>query len=403
MNTSIAYDQIEMLSKAFNALVISNEADALDDECIDKFNLYFKVDNEIDALQIFEEQEIDLIFLDADSPKIHWNSLVHKFRQRVYDIPIALMMKFDSPEQVSTAFAMGIDQCLFKPLFTTRIQHVLCEMVSRLQYKKDAKEIFWRKEKEKQKFIATTSASDIIQGIPFPIFAFKREEILFANKNLHSLLMSKNIASDDGITLDKIESLFDNITNHTHFSQIREGKNLDVRYHYNDKGLKKVFIPTKFTIAFEPNYEVYTVIVLQDIASHLMQIKMLAYQKNKVESYKEVIEELLARRISRKCDQEFADALLENDEPIYTETSTLQDALSDKDIQLLRKSVQMKITANDYITNVDESSYEEINELPHITQDLQTAIDYFTQEPTPTSIHEIARLFDVYGAIINRS
>lgn len=398
MNITVPYESLETISKKFSVLLISDNIANIHPELTQKFDRVSVTTHENEIIELLQEETtvVHLVFLDAETMGLNWLSLIHTMRKYKYDIPIALMMKLDEPDRLTTAIAIGITQCLFHPITPSRLRFVLSDMVNKLKNKLDAKELFYKKQEERLLDIANTSARKIIQDIPFPMFVFKDSEVLFANKSLYKLFIHKKIHIQEKMFVHDIEKLFDNMTDDILFSSISSGKSLDVKYHYKDSTLKKVFIPTKFSIQLGIEQDDYTVIVLNDIASHLMQIKMMTYQKQKVDSYKEVIEELLARRIFKESAKAITKSLaIEN-----SQESTLDKGLSDKEIALLRKSVHLKISAQEYVDHLDDSSYEEINELHAIESDIQGAIDIFIRHPQKGSIVEVARLFEVYGATI---
>lgn len=398
MNTTIPYESLETISKKFSILLVSDNIANIHPELTQKFDKVFVTTNENEIIELIKEENtvVNFVFLDAETVGLNWLSLIHTIRKYKYDMPIALIMKLDEPDRLTTAIAIGITQCLFHPITPSRLRFVIVDMVNKLKNKLDAKELFYKKQEERLLDIANASARKIIQDIPFPMFVFKESEVLFANKSLYNLFIHKKINIQKKISLHDIEKLFDNINENIYFSSISVGKSLDVKYHYKDTTLKKVFIPTKFFIQLNIDHDDYTVIILNDIASHLMQIKMMTYQKQKVDSYKEVIEELLARRIFKESAKAVTKSLaIEN-----TKNNTFDKGLSDKEVALLRKSNQLKISAQEYIEHLDDSSYEEINELNAIESDIQGAIDIFIRHARKASIVEVARLFEVYGTTI---
>ena len=379
----------------FSLLIISNHIDQLLPNLTHYFSQIHIAVNSEDALALFEKNEIDLVFVDTDVEDLNWLSLVHKLRQTVYDIAIVPLITLNNPDRLTTLISIGISQCLIKPFTPAKLQHVIDDMIIKLQQKKDAKELFYLKEQQTKHDLETLSALQIIQGIPFPIFAFQNDKILFANTNLYSLFSAKKIDTTREISLSDIESLFENTTDQHHFSTLKQGKSLEIHYHYTDTSLKKVFVATKMTLASLTNDEAYSIVFLQDIAPHLMQIKMMAYQNNKVESYKNLIEELLARRIFKESSQ----AITKTVQSVFQENS-LDQMLNVQELSILRKSTSFKIDAQDYIANLDASSYDDVFELGSLTKELQSEIEFFSYEPTQEAAMKVAQLFEMHGKVV---
>lgn len=232
------------------------------------------------------------------------------------------------------------------------------------------------------------------------MFAFNDEgEILFVNQHLTKLFADKKLSTKQNITLGNIETIFENMNDAKSFMALRGGKHLDIQYNYKSERSKKIFIPTKFVAKpniLDTNIH-YNVVVLHDIAPILMQIKVMTYHQQKADNYKEVIEELLARKVFKESSK----AIIQKVSVTSTTTTTIfDDRLSDKEIMLLRKSVQYKISAIDYVKSLDYESYEEVYELSSTESELQSAIDIFVQESSQATLLKIAQLFEIYGNIV---
>lgn len=386
-------DTVSLLSSKnnhFSVLLITDMPETILPDLELAFQKIYISNNDKEALNIFLDNHIDLVFLDIDTVDVHWLDIVLKFREHLYDIPISIIISAEDKNQLTTVISMGFNQCLLKPIDPSRIKFVINDMINNLQHKKDAQELSYLKQKE----IAAASALNIIQGIPAPIFVFKGSDILFSNKSLHSLFRNKHLPVKEKMTLLDIETLFENMTSLNQFSHIKEGKSLTIHYHYRDATLKKVFVPTKFPISLEIEDPCF-VIVLSDIAPHLMQIKMMEYQKQKVVSYKEVVEELLARRVFHESSHAITSPARNN-----FKENTYDQTLSDYELQLLRKSIPIKITAKEYVENLDVTAYDDIHELATLTDDLFTNIELFLQEPSKETIVKVAQLFAIHGNIV---
>ena len=386
--------------KKFSILVVAEQISTLISELNSLFHTVIICNSEKDALQLFDEKGSDLILIDVDIEGLNPISLIQKFRTAVYDLPIALLTDIEDTSKLTAMMSAGITQCLFKPISIEHLQFALYDMVRQYQDKLTAKELYHTQEKEKNNAIITTVAETIIQDIPLPMFAFNDEgEILFVNQHLTKLFADKKLSTKQNITLDNIETIFENMNDAKSFMALRGGKHLDIQYNYKSERSKKIFIPTKFVAKpniLDTNIH-YNVVVLHDIAPILMQIKVMTYHQQKADNYKEVIEELLARKVFKESSK----AIIQKVSVTSTTTTTIfDDRLSDKEVMLLRKSVQYKISAIDYVKSLDYESYEEVYELSSTESELQSAIDIFAQESSQATLLKIAQLFEIYGNIV---
>ncbi len=398
MQINLNHYNLSKIAKKFSILVVAEQVSALLSELNSLFHSVVICNTEEDALRLFDEKKSDLVFIDASIEGLNPISLVQSLRQKVYDLPIALLSEGRDLDQLTMMIASGITHCLFKPISTERLQFVLYDMATKLQDTLQAKESYYAQQKKKSNAIIAITAETIIQDIPLPMFAFTNEgEVLFVNQHLSKLFTAKKLPVKQNLKLEDIETIFENMDDAKSLIALRDGKHLDIKYNYKSESSKKIFIPTKF-VAKLNGLDVdisYNVVVLHDIAPILMQIKVMTYHQHKADNYKEVIEELLARKVFKESSKALIQKIV-----IEPSSNAFDDRLSDKEVMLLRKSVHYKICAIDYVKNLDEESYEEINELSTTEAELQAAIDTFAQDSSKAAILKIARLFEIYGNIV---
>lgn len=392
MSDTVDYDYYKKLAKKFSILYVSSDTSEILESLKSFFQEVVIATSASSALEIYKTKNIDMVFIDVDTKELSWLMLVKDLRKILYDMPIAIITDMNNADRLTTAITVGITQCVFKPVDMKRLSLVIFDMVNKLQNKLDAKELFYKKEQEKFNKIASQTADDIIKSIPLPMFVFKENEVLFANQEVYKLFEAKKIEMEKTPSLVEIENLFENFSDTLDFHLISFGKSLDKQYHYKDYSLKKVFIPNKFSIEMK-GFGSCQVIVLTDIAPFLMQMKMMRYQTNKLENYKELVEELLAKQIFTNTTDSIS--------KYVTQKSSIDTKLSDKEIKILRKSTLSKTHAQAYIQELDKTAYEDVCELGSIEEDLQVAIDTFTIDSAKAHLNEIARLFHVHGEVIN--
>ena len=390
MNNIINMEHYVKLAKSFSILCVCKDAYELLDDNVHIFKYGYVADNEKEAIELFDSKEVDIVFIDIDTPGINWVSIVHTLRDKQYDLPICIATDVGRQDRLATAITVGVTQCLFKPINKARLDLVIFDIVKKLQYKKDAKELYYKREEERLQNLIASNIDSIIKDTPFPMFIFSGKEILFTNKQMKMLFENKGYEYQD-VTLKEIEELFENFDESMSFQSLPNGKHFNFQYNYKDKTLKKVFIPTKYGIELHNGGIKCSSVVLSDIAPLLMQIKVMQYQQSKAETYKDVIEELLIKNIFKTNDKSLKTLITSEYKNIDTNF---------KEEALLRKSVVNKVSAREFVQEISEDTYEEIKELEGTEGELQTAIDSFTYLPHHENIKEIAKLFNIYGSII---
>lgn len=389
MSYTIDKEQFIKLASSFSILCVCEGVHKILGDNVYIFKHEYVSDNKEKALNLFDKNDIDIVFIDVDTPDIHWLSLVKSLRKKQYDVPICIIINKDNKERLATAITAGITQCLFKPMDRHRLDLVIFDIVKKLQNKKDAKELHYKKEEEKLHNLITSNTQSIIREIPFPMVIYHEDEVLFTNLQMRKLLEDKGLVSEEAVSLKIIESMFDNIEETTGFYEISTGKHYDIKYHYQHKNLKKVFLPTKYEVAIGDK-DKCVAIVLNDIAPLMMQIRVLQYQTNKIETYKQVIENLLIKNIFKT-----------NDKSLKSIAKKSKKTISDIEPQThIVPAESDKISASEYIKEVEIEVLEEVSELESIEGELQIAIDGFTITHNESNIAEISKMFSVYGRVI---
>ena len=141
MTMTVPYENLETISKKFSVLLVSDNIANIHPELTRKFDKVFVTTNENEIIELIKEENtvVNFVFLDAETVGLNWLSLIHTIRKYKYDMPIALIMKLDEPDRLTTTIACGITQCLFHPITPSRLKFVIADMVNKLKNKLDAK------------------------------------------------------------------------------------------------------------------------------------------------------------------------------------------------------------------------------------------------------------------------
>ena len=117
----------------------------IDDEEIDRlmvmaflkrfanFNILGVFDSALDALPIIEKQQVDVVFLDIDMPKM--NGL--EFRKQAINVPVCIYIT-DHPEHALESFELDTLDFILKPLKLDRFTHTINRIEEFLEIKQKA-------------------------------------------------------------------------------------------------------------------------------------------------------------------------------------------------------------------------------------------------------------------------
>lgn len=386
--------QFERLAKKFSLLCATNNEYSNRDYVDSIFNSvhYAKELEEIYA--IFEENEIDIVFIDTDILDFDWTKIVSKFRSKFYDLPIVIVTALKSKDIFEKVIELKITQVVFKPSQRDKLESTIRDIVYKLQNKLDAKELYYKKQKEKQKSITLSSVSSILDVMRKPIIIASEEKIVYVNKYIYKLFKGKGIFLKNTPTRDELKKIVENFTDDMRLENIPYGKSFDLKFYYSSKGLKKVFIPSKNDIKLEGLQNSF-IISFTDVAPLMMQIEMMNYQKNKIDNYKNLIEELLAKRVFKDNKK----AIITK-EKLVEDRNSIDETLDNKGIEILRKDHSFRLSAVDYVGDLDEFLYQDIRDLKNIEEDILVNIAIFDDNPNVVCLGQISKLFNEQGSVI---
>ena len=115
-----------------NALYIEDELDVLQNisKLLSKFfNNFYTASSAEEALKIFEEENIDLLLVDIELPKMNGIEFIRKIREKAKDIPIVVISAYTKTDYLLQSIELNLDKYIVKPL-TSRKIHTLLETLN---------------------------------------------------------------------------------------------------------------------------------------------------------------------------------------------------------------------------------------------------------------------------------
>ncbi|NCD11738.1 MAG: hypothetical protein EOL93_04235 [Epsilonproteobacteria bacterium] len=264
---------IQQKDSACSVLFIGEDSSFLPPLLETLFSHVYCTNSQEESLLLFEEHEMDLVMIDTDTQQYDWRYLVHQFRLKIHDIFIGLLVDFSQQKERKALINTEASHYFFKPLEEEKVHFMLCDLLHKINAKKDTKTYHMLREKRKIHGLALFTIQRVIEEIPSPIFAYdEHEKVLFFNRSLEELFNDKKLPIPEMLHVWNIEDLFENISRELHFLTIHSGKSLDLKYCYHNNLNQKIFIPTKFNVSFDSEEESFNVIVLTDIAPLILKI-----------------------------------------------------------------------------------------------------------------------------------
>jgi len=131
------------LLKNKNVLYIEDELDVLENisSVLDQFfNHFFATSNAEDALEVFYDNDIDILIVDIELPMMSGIDFIKQIRKTHKDIPIVIISAYTKTDYLLESIELKLEQYIVKP-FTTQKIHKLLDYLNHLYMYDDTIEI----------------------------------------------------------------------------------------------------------------------------------------------------------------------------------------------------------------------------------------------------------------------
>lgn len=118
------YEQL----KSKNVLYIEDELDVLENisKLLKKFfNNFYIASSAEEALQIFQKENIDLMLVDIELPKMNGIDFIRLIKQRVKNIPVVIISAYTKTDYLLQSIELNLDKYIVKPLTSRKIHSLL--------------------------------------------------------------------------------------------------------------------------------------------------------------------------------------------------------------------------------------------------------------------------------------
>jgi len=362
---SLAVNDVREISKQFTVLYVEDE-EAVRSTVSGILDMLFSsviiAENGDDGLRLFKEDSPDIVITDIRMPIMDGLEMSKEIKLISPNVPIIITTAFNDEAYFLKAIDIGIDKYLIKPISVDPVLTIIYDITKRLTEQQELKE-FKRKEIQNKMYkVSQTVVSKIVNSLPNPVITYKNGNMLFVNSPYLELLNSEHIDKPSWDESYTLENMFEK----------REGFLTKVTdYNENDMSLNKVSIKYKhghqifllhknvFTIdGEEATIELFS----------LNNISLQEYQKNKLKTYTEMLEEFIFKSHytnSKKIKTEVKSTHEDNEKG---EASKLN--IDSQRMESLRKSHDVKTAATDYILELDIETIQDMQELNELESEL---------------------------------
>lgn len=380
--------ELKQKAKNFNLLYI-NENSAQSSFSIYSYfkNAYFTTSYE-NAAKLFASNEIDIVVVDSDGHIYEQKELMLQLRKLQYDIPIVLITNKTDTDSLLNALDLKITKYITKPIEPTKIEKTFHSMLTNLEEKYNAKLKYKEMEEQRLKESINLVTTDLLMAMPYPMIICSNEKIIYLNDEVKKLLKEKKIDIKDTLTINEFEKIFEKKENFCRkIDAITENKNFDKKFYYEYRGEIKIFIPTKKYLHLPTSNTKTFLVVFSNVYPLIAQTAMISYQKNKIQTHNEVLNDLLTKKV-----------FTSKEAIAHPKKSTPTEVKKDDDIEVI---LNTHISSKEYIVNLDSTTFQEIKDLKDLQEELLDMLTIFDQHSDINSMHDFIELLTSYTKVIS--
>jgi CheY-like chemotaxis protein len=384
--------KIREIGANFTVLYVEDEKD-ISEMVSDILRQFFKkvyvAKNGAEGLEIFKKEQINMVLTDIEMPVMNGLEMTKKIREISYDVPIGIISAFNETDKFITAIKNGVNRYLLKPIEMESVLRTLHDMLRFLEDKLNAKKYHEKMQQERINTTVKEMSEYFLQSIPCPIFVLNAENrVVYINGLFAKMLADHDIGIGPGDDAKKIENLFRyEEGTEISFGAVNEEAATNKKIIYK-KGKESIyFLPQKREVELSvATNDVKYIIILNDVTQEMKQIRIIEYQKQKLQANNELLEEFLDENV-------FAQTLQEDD-------NTQQNMQTDTEVQeseTVAKRRIYKISAENYFEVFQDAIIPKLEALNTLELDLQSELYKFEYLKSCEALDRIADIFLRYS------
>jgi YesN/AraC family two-component response regulator len=385
---------LKKIGQNFTMLYVEDEEnvrDMMESLLKEFFSAIYVAKSGQEGLEIFKANTIDIVLTDLEMPIMNGLDMIEKIRELSLDVPIGIISAFSNSEKFTRAIRYGVNRYLLKPIEQDNVLHTINDILTELQNKKDAKEYQQKLQNEKLSKAVKKTAQYFLHSIPSPVLVVdSNKKIVYINELLNDMLLQKDTKVQSGDSSRKIESIFSlDSGEEVSIEKIKSDSSQNQKIIYKHKNSTLYFIPLKQMIEIPTVDGKGAIIVLNDVTVQMKQIRMIGYQKQKLKSNNEILEEFLHRNVFKVSKEKKKEVKIVLEKSGFNENEAL-----------LRRSHTYKISAVDYMTTLSDTIEDDLEELMDLELDLKSELYEFEYAPKYESLELISNMFKSYAKIL---
>lgn len=359
-----------------------------------------------DGLEMFHKRAYDLIITDIQMPNMNGLDMIEHIRMNNTEIPIIITTAFSDQDYFIRSIDLKIDKYLLKPIEESRAKAVFADIAWMIDDRKKAKEYEIRQLQEKINRLSERIIAQITESYLSACIIYTDNTVRYFNDPFCAIFEAEELqqflkGEQEGLPFDKRSGFLHSLADYD------EKEPQNNRISVSKRQGRKIYRIVRRDIHIDNEEEQSSIYFFNDIT-------LEEYQKIKIKSYTEILEELVIQnryRGKKRSDilpeaEETALAVQESlpleeeaavQENFRTEGSFQKLKIDDEENRLLRRSHTHKTTAEEYISELDDEILQELQELDELDNDFKESIYLLTEESDIDGLRQMSVQLEVYA------
>lgn len=337
------------------------------------FKHVYLADDGAIGLALFEQYKPDIVITDIQMPNKNGLDMTRAIKEISPKTPILITTAFNEEKYFLQAIECGVDSFLLKPVDKQKLFDALFKVVSQKAYHAKKKELEHLKKIQEINFIAEKSIQEFANIIPFPALFYKDNELVFVNNTatetfkgakLSSINRETDFVSEFGLTKDKRQKI----------------------KFPTPSGLNKIYWIYPNALMIGANDTFVQAYIFIDIT-------VAEYQKLKLDNFA-----LFLHRKSQIPQEKpkIIPTLIEQNLPQVSNNTFL----SEQDESILRKTHHDKISATDYMEELGDVFFDEIDEIKDVSDELTVLVEHLITDKREDTLAKIINALLIYTIVM---
>ncbi len=401
MSSKIEIERIKELTGKLTVLYVEDET-VVHQQIVGILKLFFgriiSAYNGQEGLELLRNNQVDLVITDIQMPQLNGLDMVAHIRKEMPFLPVIITTAFNDQDYFIRSIDLRIDKYLLKPIQQKSAEAVFYSVAKMIDDRHKAEELEHKKLQERINKVSNQALSQIADSYQSPCIVYTGESVRYINKAFCEIFDTEALDSVEkgDVAFDQREGFLSDLKS---YDEKEPTKN---RVSIRRKNGRKIYRVMRHALDLDEDGRSSIIYLFNDIT-------LEEYQKIKIQSYSEMLEEFIFKtryRVPRKPVESANPTEEAAKEPVKVElkeevSGAPKLVIDDSEYELLRRSHKHKTTAVDYIEELDDDTLKELTDLDELDKDFEESIVLLNEEANIEGIRQMEQQLTQYAAKIS--